>query len=147
MPERKLASVLPDPVGAQISVFSPLEIASQPPVCAGVGPSNEDSNQRRTLGAKGASGSGDSTAAFRLVANRPILRGRCPGPRYRSRGYGYLEGLLPAGGGIAAPRRGLAHLLDPAVDRPDPDRAAGPARLRRLDPERPDRRAGADRGR
>ena len=30
MPHRNAASVLPDPVGAQISVFSPEEIAGQP---------------------------------------------------------------------------------------------------------------------
>ena len=48
MPQRKLARVLPEPVGAQISVLAPLEIASQPPAWAGVGPSKEASNQRRT---------------------------------------------------------------------------------------------------
>ena len=48
---------MPEPVGAQISVLAPLEIASQPPACAGVGPSKEASNQRRTGALKGASGS------------------------------------------------------------------------------------------
>ena len=57
MPQRKLASVFPEPVGAQISVLEPREIASQPPAWAGVGPSKEDSNQRLTGALNGASGS------------------------------------------------------------------------------------------
>lgn len=78
IPQRKLASVFPDPVGAQISVCSPLEIASQPPACAGVGPSKEASNQRRTGGLNGASGS-DLLLVFASVANPPILRSRHSG--------------------------------------------------------------------
>ena len=74
MPQRKLASVLPEPVGAQISVLAPLEIASQPPAWAGVGPSKEASNQRLTGALNGASGS-DSAVVFASVANPPILRG------------------------------------------------------------------------
>ena len=73
IPQRKLASVFPEPVGAQISVFSPLEIASQPPACAGVGPSKEASNQRRVAGLNGPSGS-DFLLAFVLVLNPSILR-------------------------------------------------------------------------
>ncbi len=73
MPQRKLARVLPEPVGAQISALAPLEIASQPPACAGVGPSKEASNQRRTGALKGASGS-DPAVVFPSVANPPILR-------------------------------------------------------------------------
>ena len=65
IPQRKLASVLPEPVGAQISVWAPPEIAFQPPACAGVGPSKEASNQRRTGALNGASGS-DSAVCFRL---------------------------------------------------------------------------------
>ncbi len=48
MPQRKAASVLPEPVGAQIRVCSPEAIAGQPCACAGVGASKEASNQRRT---------------------------------------------------------------------------------------------------
>lgn len=73
MPQRKAARVLPEPVGAQISVLAPPAIALQPPAWAGVGPSKEDSNQRRTGALKGASGS-DPALAFASVANPLILR-------------------------------------------------------------------------
>ena len=73
MPQRKAASVLPEPVGAQIRALSPPEIASQPPVWAGVGPAKDDSNQRLTGALNGASGS-DSTLDLRSEANPPILR-------------------------------------------------------------------------
>src|ERR1700753_1518593 len=73
MPQRKLASVLPEPVGAQISAFSPPAIAAQPPAWAGVGPSKEASNQRRVAAENGASGS-DFVLCFGAVANPPILR-------------------------------------------------------------------------
>ena len=73
MPQRKEASVLPDPVGAQISALSPSEIASQPPTWAGVGPSKEASNQRLVAAENGASGS-DAVVLFDLVANPSILR-------------------------------------------------------------------------
>jgi hypothetical protein len=79
MPQRKEASVLPEPVGAQISVWAPLEIAFQPPTWAGVGPSKEDSNQRRTGALKGASGS-DPGVVFGPVVNPPILRTGRGGP-------------------------------------------------------------------
>ncbi len=68
IPQRKLARVLPEPVGAQISALSPPEIASQPPAWAGVGPSKEASNQRRTGALNGPSGSG-SVLGFALAAN------------------------------------------------------------------------------
>ena len=70
---------MPDPVGAQISALAPPEIAAQPPACAGVGPSKEASNQRRTGALNGASGS-DPTLFFSPVANPPILR-PLPTPR------------------------------------------------------------------
>jgi hypothetical protein len=41
MPHRKAASVFPEPVGAQISVFAPETIYGQPSSCAGVGASND----------------------------------------------------------------------------------------------------------
>src|SRR5664279_3223756 len=84
MPQRKLASVLPEPVGAQINALAPPEIASQPPAWAGVGPSKEASNQRRTAGLNGASGS-DFVPRFGLAVNPPILRRRekRPGPMGR----------------------------------------------------------------
>jgi hypothetical protein len=86
IPQRKLARVLPEPVGAQISALAPPEIASQPPTCAGVGPSKDASNQRRTGALNGASGS-DSVLGFALVANPPILRRAAAGPEPRCR-YG-----------------------------------------------------------
>jgi hypothetical protein len=73
MPQRKLASVFPEPVGAQISVLAPSEIASQPPAWAGVGPSKEASNQRLTGSLNGAR-EAESALVFASVANPPILR-------------------------------------------------------------------------
>ena len=74
MPQRKLARVLPEPVGAQIKVLAPLEIASHPPAWAGVGPSKDASNQRLTGALNGARGS-DPALVFGSAANPPILRG------------------------------------------------------------------------
>ena len=50
---RNAASVLPDPVGARIRVWSPSAMAFQPWDCAGVGWSNEDSNHPRTAAENG----------------------------------------------------------------------------------------------
>lgn len=77
MPQRNAARVLPEPVGAQISALAPLEIAFQPPAWAGVGPSKEASNQRRTGALKGVSGS-ESRLLFASVAKPPILRQGVP---------------------------------------------------------------------
>src|SRR3954449_4185444 len=106
MPQRKLASVLPEPVGAQMSVLFPLEIAFQPPAWAGVGPSKEASNQRRTGALKGSSASagddlGDFALCFRWVANPLILRTRAGRP-----------GSSRAG--APGPPRGTAQPLDQA---------------------------------
>ena len=46
----KAASVLPDPVGAAISVCRPSAIAGQPASWASVGASKRPSNQRCTSG-------------------------------------------------------------------------------------------------
>ncbi len=51
-------SVLPEPVGAQISVLSPEAIAGQPLSWAGVGASNDASNQRLTGAENGCKSSG-----------------------------------------------------------------------------------------
>ena len=48
MPQRNAVSVLPDPVGARISVCSPDAMAGQPRSCASVGAGNEVENQART---------------------------------------------------------------------------------------------------
>jgi hypothetical protein len=51
MPTRNPASVLPDPVGAAISVSCPAAMRCQPACWAGVGPSgNRRSNQAATAG-------------------------------------------------------------------------------------------------
>ena len=42
--------VLPDPVGAQISVCSPAVMCGHPSTCGGVGDGNEVANQSRTAG-------------------------------------------------------------------------------------------------
>jgi hypothetical protein len=84
MPQRKLARVLPEPVGAQIRVLAPLEIASQPPACAGVGPLKDASNQRLTGALKGSRES-DPALLFASAANPPILRKR-PGEPWLDQG-------------------------------------------------------------
>ena len=47
---------MPDPVGAQISVWPPAVMAGQPCAWAAVGAANDDSNQERVAGEKAASG-------------------------------------------------------------------------------------------
>jgi len=47
---------LPDPVGAQISVWPPAVMAGQPCAWAAVGAAKDDSNQERVAGEKAASG-------------------------------------------------------------------------------------------
>ena len=51
MQTRNAASVLPDPVGAAISVCLPAAISRHPPACGSVGPAgNRRPNQARTAG-------------------------------------------------------------------------------------------------
>ena len=54
-PQRKAASVLPEPVGASTSVWAPAAMAGQPWRWAGVGSGNDVSNQARTAGEKASS--------------------------------------------------------------------------------------------
>ncbi len=63
MAARKAASVLPDPVGAKISVDAPATMRGNPCTCAGVAPANDASNQARTGAWKAASGLGGSGTA------------------------------------------------------------------------------------
>ena len=49
-PHRKAASVLPDPVGAEIRTCSPVAIAGQACAWAGVGAANARANQSLTWG-------------------------------------------------------------------------------------------------
>ena len=64
---------MPEPVGAQISVLAPEAIFGQPCAWAGVGASNDASNQRRVRSLKAANGS-DFTLDFGIGLNRLILR-------------------------------------------------------------------------
>src|SRR5215212_6740169 len=80
IPHRNAASVLPDPVGAQIRAFSPAVIGGHPFAWAGVGASNDASNQRRTGSLNGASGL-DSAVAEDMALNPRILRIGDPGLR------------------------------------------------------------------
>ena len=50
MADRKAASVLPLPVGAQIRVCWPAVIGGHPWICAPVGSGNDAANQARTAG-------------------------------------------------------------------------------------------------
>ena len=52
---RNAVSVLPLPVGAQISVCAPDRIAGQPSTCAVVGAGNDVANQARTAGENASS--------------------------------------------------------------------------------------------
>src|SRR5262245_49298327 len=54
MPQRKAASVFPEPVGAQIRVWAPEAIAGQPAAWAGVAASNDASDHLRPGSEKGA---------------------------------------------------------------------------------------------
>src|SRR5262245_23378506 len=78
MDHRKAASVVPEPVGAAISVSSPRAIAGQPSACAAVGVPNRSRNQSATNGENGtsaglacASGTGQQgPAAYTLPATK-----------------------------------------------------------------------------
>ena len=75
MHQRNAASVFPEPVGAQMSVCRPLEIAGQPSAWACVGPSNADRNQACVAGVKSASGSAGAAAGAgreRLAKGRQV---------------------------------------------------------------------------
>src|SRR5207245_6060890 len=65
--------VFPEPVGAWISVCSPVAIAGQPSRCAGVGSAKAWSNHARVSGLKGASGSTPSSLVTRAPA--PVAAG------------------------------------------------------------------------
>ena len=57
MAHRNAASVLPEPVGAEISVCSPVAIAGQACACTAVGAAKAAANQSRTRGVNAARGS------------------------------------------------------------------------------------------
>ena len=73
MPHRNAASVLPEPVGARISVCSPPAMAGQPCAWAAVGSGNEVLNQARTGGENSSSGSGAATdQGYRRPLTAPV---------------------------------------------------------------------------
>ena len=95
---------MPEPVGAQISAFAPPEIASQPPACAGVGPSKEASNHFRTGAEKPSIGA--FSVADVLMANLVTIATATDRPgrtmsqsaAYRPKqDYGLLDVLLSTG--------------------------------------------------
>ena len=72
MADRKAASVLPEPVGAMTSAFSPRSMAAQARSWTGVGPSGKtEPNQARVAGAKA---SGSPGAAIGSAVMRPVWR-------------------------------------------------------------------------
>ena len=73
IPQRKAASVFPDPVGAQIRVLAPATIFGHPIAWAGVGSANDASNQRLTGSLNAVSGV-DLAVSECTGLNRPILR-------------------------------------------------------------------------
>jgi hypothetical protein len=56
IPQRNAVSVLPEPVGARIRVWSPAAMAGQPRAWASVGAGNEVENHSLTGGLKESSG-------------------------------------------------------------------------------------------
>src|SRR5690242_1499389 len=64
MAQRKAARVLPEPVGARMSVWSPAAMAGQPLAWASVGAPNVVSNHSRTAGEKGPSVSATTVARY-----------------------------------------------------------------------------------
>ena len=73
MAHRNAASVLPVPVGAQISVWPPAAMCGQPSACGAVGAANVDANQARVGSEKAASGS--------AIKPEPYRRPKPPPPR------------------------------------------------------------------
>ena len=70
MPERKAASVLPEPVGAWMRTLAPLAIAGQPSACAGVGASKTPSNHARVRSPNTSSASTVSRLPSRRRSNK-----------------------------------------------------------------------------
>lgn len=84
MAHRNAERVLPDPVGARISAWSPPAMAGHPCAWAGVGAGNEVSNHARTAGENGARGSGATTPPrYRRATTATAGAGRIPGAQLR----------------------------------------------------------------
>src|SRR4029079_8062022 len=76
MAVRKAARVLPEPVGAAISVCRPAAIDSQPRSCADVGSPTSVVNHRRKRGWKPSKAMGPVDPEGRAPAIIPLLTGR-----------------------------------------------------------------------
>src|SRR5262245_48301525 len=92
MAHRKAASVLPDPVGAEISACRPDAIASQAPVCAAVGAANAEANQDRVAVENRAS-TGWSVATTTEEHGRPAQASPHGGTRDRGTIYTAITDL------------------------------------------------------
>ena len=111
--KRNAASVLPEPVGARISVWSPRAIDTQPSRWAGVGSSNVASNHARTAGEKTSSVTGTPYPHLRTTGEPPLGCGPCcPGPAVGE----------PSSGVARARRRGGARRPSPRSRRRPPTR-------------------------
>src|SRR2546423_11509809 len=97
MQTRNAASVLPEPVGAAISVSRPAAISAQPPAWGGVGPSgNRLPNQVRTAGGNSSSGAVTTGLSYMRSGLDRLLSG-C-----------YLGTFVPSGAGTNRRQDGAA---------------------------------------
>src|SRR5262245_11591342 len=103
MPHRNAASVLPDPVGARMSVWSPPAMAGQPWAWAGVGAGKLVSNQACTAGENREA---STPATLQTGYDRKPRPGREERDPFGSRPYRTARGAGRAGG--QAPRPLLA---------------------------------------
>ena len=95
MPARKAASVLPEPVGARISVCAPEAMAGHPWACAAVGSGNDVENQARTGSEKPASALPSGASPGRELTPPGYGRGVTP---TRPRGLAVPAAILEMGG-------------------------------------------------
>src|SRR6266566_2814285 len=115
MQTRNAASVLPDPVGAAISVCRPAAISCHPAACGSVGPAgNRPSNQARTAGWN------DSSTRSRYLRPLTFLPETGPGAPLPGAGGGSVA--VEHFGLVLVPRRGRPVGVEhqgpaPAVDR------------------------------
>jgi hypothetical protein len=72
---KKAASVLPDPVGAMTSAFSPAEMACHAPICAAVGRAKTSRNQVAVAGEKTSSGSAGTLSILPSTTDIPVSHG------------------------------------------------------------------------
>src|SRR3954454_6302783 len=112
-PQRNAASVLPLPVGAEMSTCSPPAMAGHASAWAGVGPSKARSNQSRTVGVKAESGDG-GTVDRGYPAGGAHVFGL---PHSRAAALRAAEGVV---GGVPALRAGGGVRLEarPVMKRP-----------------------------